>query len=356
MNSKIRKLLSAREWRLDLVRPFSLFGASLWHHWYSSSEAVKCLGVETPDALFLEEQKNIFRYYKDIGQMKRLNLSAKKVILNKTKTLRLLKDAEQLNKKARALLKGSAHILDVAEMIDFFTNLGLKAGALPNRIQHFSQSDLKKVDAKVLRLALRLRSQSYYPQILEDVLNPLVVDYLRSKLGNIADRVIDVITYEELVESNFGPANKRLKAGPGSLFVYAVIKGQETVLQTKDVKQIISVVEPYDLSAVIKGTVAYPGKVSGVVRIVNARKIEGVRFRKGEILVSISTSPTYLPIMKKASAIVVDEGGMTSHAAILSRELEKPCIMGTKIATRALKDGDRVEVDANCGIVRKISN
>ena len=57
---------------------------------------------------------------------------------------------------------------------------------------------------------------------------------------------------------------------------------------------------------------------------------------------------------EKAGAIVTDEGGLTSHAAIVSRELKIPCIVGTKIATKILKDGDIVEVDAENGIVRKI--
>ena len=58
--------------------------------------------------------------------------------------------------------------------------------------------------------------------------------------------------------------------------------------------------------------------------------------------------------MQKAAAIVTDEGGITSHAAIIARELGLPCIVGTKYATKALKDGDKVEIDASAGIVRKV--
>jgi len=58
--------------------------------------------------------------------------------------------------------------------------------------------------------------------------------------------------------------------------------------------------------------------------------------------------------MKKASAIVTDEGGLLSHAAITSRELNKPCIIGTKVATKVLRDGDLIEVDANKGLVKII--
>ncbi len=75
---------------------------------------------------------------------------------------------------------------------------------------------------------------------------------------------------------------------------------------------------------------------------------------KGEILVCSMTTPDYLPAMKRAIAIVTDEGGLLSHASIISRELGKVCIVGTKIATKVLKDGDLIEVDADKGIVRKL--
>ena len=75
---------------------------------------------------------------------------------------------------------------------------------------------------------------------------------------------------------------------------------------------------------------------------------------EGEVLVAPMTTPDYLPAMKRATAFVTDEGGITCHAAIVARELKKPCIIGTKIATKVLKDGDLVEVDANTGTVKII--
>ena len=68
-----------------------------------------------------------------------------------------------------------------------------------------------------------------------------------------------------------------------------------------------------------------------------------------------ATVPAFVPAMEKAVAIVTDEGGLLSHAAIVSRELGVPCVVGTKIATKALRDGDMVEVNATKGIVRKVS-
>jgi len=64
------------------------------------------------------------------------------------------------------------------------------------------------------------------------------------------------------------------------------------------------------------------------------------------------TRPEYTGIMKKAKAIVTDEGGITCHAAIVAREMKKPCIIGTKVATQVLHDGDLVEVDADRGVVK----
>ena len=66
------------------------------------------------------------------------------------------------------------------------------------------------------------------------------------------------------------------------------------------------------------------------------------------------TQPSYLAAIKKSAAYITDEGGITCHAAIVSRELKIPCIIGTKYATQVFKDGDLVEVDADNGIVRKI--
>lgn len=99
-----------------------------------------------------------------------------------------------------------------------------------------------------------------------------------------------------------------------------------------------------------RGLTASLGKVQGRVRIV--RSVDEIgKVQNGEILVAVMTRPDYVPAMKKAAAIVTNEGGVTSHAAIVSRELRIPCVIGTKIATEVLHDGDLVEVNANHGRV-----
>jgi len=101
----------------------------------------------------------------------------------------------------------------------------------------------------------------------------------------------------------------------------------------------------------LKGRGANPGYVTGIVRVVIHDR-DLLKFKTNEILVTNMTTPDYVIAMKKAVAVVTDLGGITCHAAILSRELNIPCIIGTQIATRVLKTGDRIEVDANAGIVR----
>jgi phosphoenolpyruvate synthase/pyruvate phosphate dikinase len=97
------------------------------------------------------------------------------------------------------------------------------------------------------------------------------------------------------------------------------------------------------------------GKVRGRVRVLKSTR-QAYLMKKGEILVAPMTSPDYVPVMKRAKAVVTDVGGLMSHAAVVSRELGIPCVAGTKTATKILKSGDLVEVDANSGTVRKISH
>ena len=103
----------------------------------------------------------------------------------------------------------------------------------------------------------------------------------------------------------------------------------------------------------IKGVSACKGVITGTVKVVLS-KSDFSKFKRGDILVASMTSVDYIPVMEMAGAFVTNEGGITSHASIVAREMNKPCIIGTKIATKVLKDGDLVEVDAEKGVVRII--
>ncbi len=102
----------------------------------------------------------------------------------------------------------------------------------------------------------------------------------------------------------------------------------------------------------LKGLGAAPGVGSGEVRIVKSLE-DATAFAEGEILVTHMTAPDWVPLMRKSAAIVTDSGGMTCHAAIVSRELGIPCVVGTAEATSKLRDGEVVTVDATHGAIHE---
>lgn len=142
------------------------------------------------------------------------------------------------------------------------------------------------------------------------------------------------------------------KRREASLFIYK--NGKISDIYTgQRAKNFLNAVSKFEFSSAdeITGIVVSVGKAVGRVKIVmTAQNIDKVK--KGDILVAPMTRPEHLIGMKKAAAIITDDGGITCHAAIIARELKIPCIIGTKVATRVLKDGDIVEVDAEKGIVK----
>ena len=161
-----------------------------------------------------------------------------------------------------------------------------------------------------------------------------------------------VLSTQEILSGNLPSKDELIKRDEGYFF------GNNQLLVGKtrsDIEKLFKIkfkVKKFD-SAILQGRVAQVGIARGFVRRVMGHKQIG-EFKNGEILVSSMTIPDFLPAMKKAAAIVTNEGGVLCHAAILARELQKPCITGTKFATHILRDGDYVEVDANNGIVKFI--
>ncbi|MFA5942090.1 MAG: PEP/pyruvate-binding domain-containing protein [Candidatus Paceibacterota bacterium] len=137
-------------------------------------------------------------------------------------------------------------------------------------------------------------------------------------------------------------------------------KKQSEIFLKKDADQlwhrVKELTSPKD-KAIIVGSIAYPGKVTGKARVIfekHTRRGDVYAVQSGEVLVTDMTKPDMIAACKRSVAIVTDEGGIVSHAAILSREFKIPCIVGTKVATQILKTGDLIEVDATNGIVRVI--
>jgi len=152
------------------------------------------------------------------------------------------------------------------------------------------------------------------------------------------------------IEKQKNELQKRTKA----CFYFVTKKGKLTAFTDKKAVSLHRLLENSLIhSKTLTGSVAYKGTAKGRIKIVISKE-DFKKVRQGDILVTQMTRPEFMPILRKAAAIITDEGGITCHAAIISRELKIPCVIGTQIATKLLKDGDLVEVDANRGIVKII--
>ena len=167
-------------------------------------------------------------------------------------------------------------------------------------------------------------------------------------------KYINFLTYGQVF---FGePINKKLlkQMSKGYIYFKEVIyvgKQMEQTLKQNKIVLLDEQVEAADENAtIIKGDIACQGVAQGRAVVVFSKK-DLSNFKKGDILVSPMTTPQHVEQMKTAIAIVTDEGGLTCHAAIVAREFNKPCIIAAKNATKIIKTGMQIKVDANVGMV-----
>lgn len=195
----------------------------------------------------------------------------------------------------------------------------------------------------------------FYSHFCLDKLLSEISERLRMTLKKIKSMTVEEIKLG--LEKNKVNRKKIRSRSKHSIFVFVKDK-VEIIVGEEKIKNFLNkylIKEKVEKVYQIKGQVAYMGKIRGIVKVINSIEKMG-KMRKDNVLVSSKTNPNFMIAIKKASAIVTDYGGITCHAAIVSRELKKPCIIGTKIATKVLKDGMMVEVDANRGVVKILKN
>jgi pyruvate,water dikinase len=128
---------------------------------------------------------------------------------------------------------------------------------------------------------------------------------------------------------------------------WAYASGKLYCLQSRPITTLHETAEG---SVLLSGLGASPGRATGRVRILKSPD-EGAKLQAGEVLVAAMTTPDWVPVLRRAAGLVTDGGGMTCHAAIVSRELRIPCIVGTRSATKVLRDGELVTIDGKKGEV-----
>lgn len=279
------------------------------------------------EVLCVEISKHLVSQYRPKAQLKLLEKNFKRLLYRQPKQLeKFLKHGVNLGHQAETSLKRRlGGFKNFGEALDFFNEVIFFTTVFPNFPSIVLPAD-EVLPSAINKLCAKLRSTSYYPLLMKKIILPLAS---RERLQTL-------------------PKTHNKKR-----FIYQKLKGREMIEWTNNPQAIVRKIEGEAKHGPIKGLTAYPGKVCGRVHLVLDFMNPGV-IKKGQILVSINSNPHLMPLIRKAAALVADEGGITSHAAIISRELKLPCIIGTKIATKVLKEGDKVEVDADKGIVRKI--
>jgi pyruvate,water dikinase len=162
------------------------------------------------------------------------------------------------------------------------------------------------------------------------------------------DEVLDLARLGLRVEAHYGGEPQDVE--------WAIANGQVYLVQARPITTLTGggiagpAADGPNALPLVRGLAASPGVVAGRVRVLASPK-EGGRLQAGEILVAPMTNPDWVPTIRRAGAVVTDGGGMTCHAAIVSRELRVPCVVGARTATTALRDGDLVTVDGAEGAV-----
>ncbi len=242
---------------------------------------------------------------------------------------------------------------------EYFLNLLKTAN---KKVLRISQKPRVKLSVNLKHLLWALSQITYLNEYRKSIFCQVNLN-IRPVLNEIAKRSglkdwkeVSLLTHEELILASDGKNFSKLVARrQKEIFaVHNIDSNQLQVVYGLPVKKFEDNFKIKNTNvSEFSGVVGNKGKIIGVVKII-LKHSDFDKFKDGDILVANMTSVDYLPIMKKAGAFVTDEGGLACHAAVVAREFNLPCIIGTKIATVVLKDGDIVDVDANNGIIRKI--
>lgn len=227
----------------------------------------------------------------------------------------------------------------------------IKEIKLPENLKYAFQVSAEMMFIKDYRKGIYQKSYVTMDKIMDEI-----AIRLEMKSKEIKYLVLEDI--KDAIQNRKAKKYQKIARERTKLCYYIASKGEIKVFESKKAKKIIAKLKKesdkefyQEKIGELKGMMAYKGKAKGIIKIVLVAK-DVAKVKNGDILVSSATNPDLIMGLKKAVAIVTDTGGIISHAAIVSRELKKPCIVGTKIATKVLKDGDLVEVDANKGIVK----
>lgn len=384
------------EFSLYLTRTFTILGTSLWEYWYRSKQFKDIAGFSFSAGVFVGTPVNsgkstkdeyLVRHYRYTKELDFMRARLERVVLEEpAHALELLESAWGIYEAEISMQEKSKDIpleqlrnnlqfeyANIEEVFDMHVNIGIYTALLPYLWIGKSNPDHAE-HARIEELCQKLRATTLYPLFFEQVILP----YLEGKTG-LSRRELNYLTWNEIVALSHEVdssvylqevVKKRIERSKreGTIldFVYRV-EGEAVSLEFVSEAESNKVLESIDtrfVSAgeetrggtskepvVLKGVVVSKGDgkpVTGIARVVTGTDISGIEFNEGDILVTINSSPIYLPLIRKAGALLSEEGGMACHTAIVAREgkeLNKPTLMGITHLLTYLKHAIPITID-----------
>lgn len=352
----------SQEWQHTVRRPFFLLAASVLPFWMDSKHADNTLGTHLNELLLIQDdtgtvnlfyaKKSIDAFFEHIGDLFRNDRSH---------LIEILKHALDLYDQGYARIDQGVESFDsIQEIEDFFADMAQHTTVFPAWVLLYIESH-QIHDPEVQALAEKIRSHTFYPVVERRLIEPLAIQTAKALGFSEPERAWELMVWSELKNGlvTLELLESRLKAiQSGARFIFQVIDGQEELHLVSQTGYLLTrlarqrEIVPTNKSNELNGQVAWPGIFKGRAHVILSLDALGQTMEPDEVLVSIQSSPALMPLLKKCGAIVTDDGGIACHAAIIARELKKPTLIGTQLATSKIKTGDLVEVDTYNQVVR----
>lgn len=285
--------------------------------------------------------------YYDINNSETDDELLKLYFKNNPKKFKLLAEEyeQECKKMLRLVKKAKPKPQDFSKIFNLHTSFWPKLSAIITLGKLIKEDDLKEVS----QLAYDLRKKTEKVEYLSGNNLIRLAELLLPEFKNFSN----FLTFEEVLNKNIPSKKELLKRKREYIYFEGELHIDLTLKQLEKLKniKILRANNKNKTKQSFEGMTASKGRAKGKAKIIFENE-QLDKIKKNDILVTPMTTPDYILAMKKASAFITDEGGITCHAAITAREMKKPCIIGTKIATQILKDNDLIEVDAYSGVVK----
>ncbi len=239
----------------------------------------------------------------------------------------------------KILLTRRAALKNISNQLD-------KSRAILNRI-----SDVQLTELCELMAAIGVFRDRNKAKLGETVIRRLkILDAISAHTGEKRDSINYYLVAEltRLLDQNSKLESSVLRSR--KLKGVHFVRSEDVIIGQKQIQH--SLTDRSNTKNLLRGTCASPGKINGTIRIIHSRK-DAYKMKIGDIMVAVGTDFDLIEIMNMSSGIITEEGGLLSHASVVSRELKKPCLIGVQQASKTLIDGEHVELNATDGVIRR---